>query len=262
MSQPAASRIYAVIPSRWGSTRFPGKPLHPIAGQPLVQHVWNRCRACEQLAGIVIATDDQRIFDAAEAFGAQVILTSPEHQTGTDRLAEALATLPDATHLINVQGDEPLISPALIDELAVKLAEDATLDMITAASSLTELEDMANPNIVKVVCNLEGNALYFSRSPLPFYRDASSEVHGLRHIGIYGYRRDFLEQFVSWPPGVLEQAESLEQLRALEHGAKIRVVRTDESAFGVDTPEQAEEAEALFHQSRFSLPDVSSLTHL
>ena len=238
--------ILGILPARWASTRFPGKPLHLIAGKPLIQHVWDRCRACAKLDDLLVATDDDRIRDAVLAFGGKVAMTSPDHPTGTDRLAEAARAVPHATHLINIQGDEPLIDPALIDELAAAMLADPTLDMATAANPI-EPTDAAvqDPNVVKVVTALNGRALYFSRSPLPFFRHPVVGLMVLRHKGIYAYTRRFLEQFVTWPPSPLERAESLEQLRALENGAAIHVITTADTSPGVDTPDQARQIEAL-----------------
>ena len=234
-----------IIPARWASTRFPGKPLHPIAGKALVQHVWERCQECKNLDRIVIATDDQRILDAAASFGAEAVMASEDHPTGTNRIAEAAAAFPEATHVINIQGDEPLIDPSLIDELVSTLHQDAGISMATAANPITDDALMDDPNVVKCVLALNGDALYFSRSPLPFRRAESPELELYRHKGIYAYRRDFLEKFVTWQPSPLERAESLEQLRALENNARIKVLITNDESPGVDTLEQAQEIEAL-----------------
>lgn len=231
--------VIGMIPARWASTRFPGKPLHIIAGKPLVQHVWERCQKCSKLDSIIVATDDERISAAALEFGAEVVMTSPDHPTGTDRLAEAAAILPHATHIINIQGDEPMIEPALIDELASALLADSDLAMATAANEINDESLIAEPNVVKVVLKLNHDALYFSRSPLPYMRAESPELKVYRHKGIYAYRRDFLENFVTWDPSPLELAESLEQLRALENGARIKVIITDDTSGGIDTLEQA-----------------------
>ncbi len=237
--------ILAVIPARYASTRFPGKPLHLLAGRPLVQHVWERCKECTKIDRIVIATDDERILRAAQNFGAEVQMTSDHHPSGTDRLAEVARHFPSADILLNVQGDEPLISPHLIDELAGRLEEDPGLDMITAAAPLTDPQLSEDPNVVKVVITTTGRALYFSRSRIPYQRNPDPRVRWLWHKGIYGYRREFLLQFVSWPPSMLEVTESLEQLRALENGGTIQVVLTQEESPGVDTPEQATAVEKL-----------------
>jgi 3-deoxy-manno-octulosonate cytidylyltransferase (CMP-KDO synthetase) len=203
-----------------------------------------------KLAEILVATDDERIFQAVEAFGGKAVMTSPYHPTGTDRLAEAVKDFPQATHILNIQGDEPLIDPALIDELAQALIDDAALHMVTAANPLSPDDVVvADPNVVKVVLKQNGHALYFSRSPLPFFRNPVPGLQVLRHKGIYGYRREFLETFVTWPPSPLEQAESLEQLRALENGANIRVLITSDTSPGVDTPQQALDIEALLSQA-------------
>ncbi|MBK1830756.1 3-deoxy-manno-octulosonate cytidylyltransferase [Verrucomicrobiaceae bacterium R5-34] len=237
--------LIGIIPARWASTRFPGKPLHLIAGKPLVQHVWERCQQCSILDDVVIATDDSRIEAAAKSFGAKVVMTSAEHPTGTDRIAEAAAALPNATHVINIQGDEPLIDPALIDQLGESLLADSGISMATAANPITDDALMDDPNVVKVVLAHNGDALYFSRSPLPYRRSESPALQLYRHKGIYAYRRDFLEQFVTWEPSPLELAESLEQLRALENSARIKVLITDDESPGVDTLEQAQQIEAL-----------------
>jgi 3-deoxy-manno-octulosonate cytidylyltransferase (CMP-KDO synthetase) len=234
-----------IIPARWASTRFPGKPLHLIAGKPLVQHVWERCQQCSQLDAVVIATDDERILNAAREFGADAVMTSSDHPTGTDRIAEAAAAFPNASYLVNIQGDEPLIDPALIDELADTLHTDAGVSMATAANPFTDDALIHDPNVVKVVLTLNGDALYFSRSPLPYQRTNSPELVLYRHKGIYAYRRDFLEQFITWAPSPLELAESLEQLRALENNARIKVLITDDESPGVDTLEQAQQIESL-----------------
>jgi 3-deoxy-manno-octulosonate cytidylyltransferase (CMP-KDO synthetase) len=248
LAQPFASvphssstfHILGVLPARWGSTRFPGKPLHPIAGKPLIQHVWERCRQCALLDDLLVATDDVRILEAVSAFGGKAVMTSPDHLTGTDRIAEAIRAVPQATHIVNIQGDEPMIDPALIDELVRVMTADPALDMATAANPLDPADPaVTDPNVVKVVTALDGRALYFSRSPLPFFRNPVADLPVLRHKGIYAYRRAFLERFVTWPPSPLELAESLEQLRALENGASIKVLPTRDTSPGVDTPEQA-----------------------
>jgi 3-deoxy-manno-octulosonate cytidylyltransferase (CMP-KDO synthetase) len=197
---------------------------------------------------VVIAIDDERIASAARAFGAEVRLTRADHPSGTDRIAEVASCFPHHGAIVNVQGDEPLISPALIDRLAQTLLDHPDLPMVTAANPLNDESLLDDPNVVKTVLNRDGDALYFSRSRIPFPR--SRNVPGLqplRHKGIYGYQRDFLLQFVAWPPGILEQTEGLEQLRALENGARIRVLLTDDDSPGVDTPEQARIVTALIN---------------
>ena len=246
---PALAAV--VIPARWASTRFPGKPLHLLAGKPLVQHVWERCQRASGIAEVIVATDDMRIAEAAFAFGAEVSLTSPKHRSGTDRCAEVAKRLRGFSHIINVQGDEPLIDPKLVSRLAEAMKADRKIAMITAAHPFAKGEDVTNPNLVKVVLDRHSDALYFSRSVIPnMDRVAVASLrakapHYFRHLGIYGYSTRFLLEFVSWNPGVLEQTEQLEQLRALENGAKIRVVLTKAGSIGVDTPADACLAENL-----------------
>ena len=215
-----------------------------------MQHVWERCQQCQQVDDVVIATDDERIVEAAKGFGAKAVMTSPEHPSGTDRIAEAALAYPDHPLIINVQGDEPLISPVLIDELATTLRQNSHISMITAAAPIHDAEQIKDPNVVKVVLDVHGDALYFSRSVLPFVRDTGVVTKHRRHLGIYGFRREFLHEFVSWPPSMLEMTESLEQLRALENGTRIRVVLTDDISPGVDTLQQAHAVERLMQSQR------------
>lgn len=241
--------ICAVIPARYGSTRFLGKPLAVIAGKMLVERVWHQAMKARGVEGVAIATDDRRIADAARAFGAQVVMTSPRCKTGTDRLAEAARSLGrryDA--FINVQGDEPLIAPALISRVAAALRQSPD-GAVTAAFPLRDPADIASPHIVKVVRDRAGNALYFSRSPVPFNRSAGV-VGYLKHIGIYGYRRDFLLHYAGWPRTPLEKAEELEQLRILERGHPIRVVMAPRDSYGVDVPEDIQKIERLLRRPR------------
>lgn len=240
-----SGKTIGIIPARWASSRFPGKPLHIIAGKPLVQHVWERCQDCKTLDTIIIATDDERIANTAKDFGAKVMLTSADHPTGTDRIAEVAASHPSADYIINIQGDEPLIDPSLIDQLALALQSDHDLSMATAANLISDSDVLNDPNIVKCVLTLNGHALYFSRSPLPFQRAESPALNLYRHKGIYAYRRSFLKQFVTWEPSPLELAESLEQLRALENDARIKVIITEDDSPGVDTLEQAHAIEKI-----------------
>jgi 3-deoxy-manno-octulosonate cytidylyltransferase (CMP-KDO synthetase) len=238
-------KVAVVIPSRYASTRLPAKPLHPIAGKPLVQHVWERCARAKGVDKVIVATDDMRIAEAAFAFGAEVAMTSPKHRSGTDRVAEVAKKLAGFTHIINVQGDEPLVDPTVVSKLAAAMAKDRKIDMITSASVFTAEDDLTNPNMVKVVLDREGNGLYFSRSLIPYVRNDGLRPAFYRHQGIYGYTTKFLLQFVKWKPGILEQAESLEQLRALENGAKIRVVLAKHAAVSVDTPEDVAAVERI-----------------
>ena len=240
------SKLAVIIPARFGSTRFPGKPLFEIAGKPLVRHVWERVSRARGVDLVVVATDDMRIAEAAFGFGAEVAMTSARCKTGTDRCAEVASRLKGYRYVVNVQGDEPLIDPKLVTKLATELRNDGAIKMITAASPM-ELGEIENPNVVKVVTARSGDALYFSRSAIPFDRDGAG-FEPLRHLGIYGYDVRFLMQFVKWREGVLERLEKLEQLRALENGVPIRVVRTRHQAVGVDTPADAEMVERILSQ--------------
>ncbi|MFZ4484281.1 MAG: 3-deoxy-manno-octulosonate cytidylyltransferase [Chthoniobacterales bacterium] len=235
--------VTVIIPARWASTRFPGKPLALLQGKPLVQHVWERAQRAKRVGRVIVATDDMRIAEAAFAFGAEIALTSPKHPTGTDRLAEVAAKLKATPIILNVQGDEPDIAPSTIDRLAAALQDDPRLGMVTAANPLTAPDEVRNPNVVKVVLDREGRALYFSRSVIPHDRDGRGGITYLRHQGIYGYRRKVLLDFVSWKPTPLEQAEKLEQLRALEHGVAIGVIVVRRGSVGVDAPEDLAKAE-------------------
>jgi 3-deoxy-manno-octulosonate cytidylyltransferase (CMP-KDO synthetase) len=235
-----------VIPARWGSTRFPGKSLAPVGGKPLVQWVCERASRASRLAEVCVATDDARIAKAVSEFGFRAVMTRPDHPSGTDRVAEAARAL-EADIVVNIQGDEPLIEPALIDELVSALTEDTRWDMATAACPIRTEEEARRPTVCKVLMDKAGGALYFSRHAIPFVRDPDRAPAGLtrwRHIGIYLYRRPFLERLVAAPPCMLEQAECLEQLRALYLGGRIRVVTTEHLGLGVDVPADVAEVES------------------
>ncbi|MEX2271027.1 MAG: 3-deoxy-manno-octulosonate cytidylyltransferase [Vicinamibacterales bacterium] len=237
-TRASALRSIVIIPARYHSTRLPGKVLSDIGGQPMIQHVYRRA-ALAQTSGVVVATDDERVRDVVEGFGGRVLMTSERHATGTDRLAEAVRFL-DADIIINVQADEPLIEPAMIDQAAAAL-EDAPAAAIGTLRKAIETEaELANPNVVKVVVDLSGRALYFSRAAVPFVRDGRRAHSAWRHVGIYAYRREALLQLAALPPTPLEQSESLEQLRALEHGFVIQTAETSHDTIGVDTPEDLE----------------------
>jgi 3-deoxy-manno-octulosonate cytidylyltransferase (CMP-KDO synthetase) len=242
---PALAKVAVIIPARYASTRLPAKPLHPIAGKPLIQHVWERCRLAKGIETVIVATDDMRIAEVAFALGAEVALTSSKHRSGTDRVAEVAKKLKGITHVINVQGDEPLIDPKVITELAAVMVKCRGVAMITAASVFEAGDDVANPNMVKVVIDHSGDALYFSRSVIPYLRGDGVQPKYYRHQGIYGYTRKFLLEFVGWKPSALELAESLEQLRALENGARIRVVVARQAAVSVDTPADVKLVESI-----------------
>jgi len=248
--------VAGIIPARWSSTRFPGKILVPLCGKPLIQWVWERASKAKSLSSLHIATDDERIALAVQRFGGEAIMTRPDHPSGTDRIAEA-ARFIKADALINVQGDEPLIDPALIDALASYMTGEGAWDMATAAVPITKQEDRHNPSVVKVVWDADGKALYFSRSLIPHIRDNSGTPDAAslywRHIGIYAYQRSFLERLVLAPPSALEQAEKLEQLRALHIGARIKVITTAQAGLGVDEPSDVPKAEAAIHAAALGL---------
>ena len=244
------SHIIGIIPARWASSRFPGKPLHPLLGKPLLQHVFERASLCAELDELVIATDDDRITALCKKIGAKVIKTRPDHPSGTDRIAEAAQQCEAASHVINIQGDEPLLEPELVDTLARELREDSNIPMITAGSPLDDPELLADSNIVKLVIDRNQNALYFSRSPIPFRRSDTPTLPTYRHLGIYGYQVDFLKHFITLPPSSLEIAEGLEQLRALENGTTIRVHLTEHEAIGLDSPDQIPLIESLLALSQ------------
>lgn len=244
-------RVTVVIPARYASTRFPGKPLADLCGKPMIQWVYERSAKCEAIDQVIVATDDQRIFQAVQGFGGRAVMTRADHPTGTDRLAEVAANL-DSELIVNVQGDEPLIDPAMIEAAVAPLLADPGIPMGTLKTALKSLEEYTNPNVVKVVTDLHGFALYFSRAAIPFPRDFQNalpqrwqELATAKHIGLYVYRREFLLQYPDLTPTPLEQQECLEQLRALEHGYRIHVASTSLVGQGVDTPEDLEKVRAL-----------------
>jgi 3-deoxy-manno-octulosonate cytidylyltransferase (CMP-KDO synthetase) len=233
----ARARHVAIIPARYHSTRLPGKPLAEIGGRPMIEHVYRRAAASPAVDAVIVATDDARVHAAVEAFGGMAWMTRADHRSGSDRLAEVAASL-SCELVVNVQGDEPLLAPEMIAEVVAPMIADAGLPMATLCRPL-DAEALADPNVVKVVTNRRGDALYFSRAPIPFSRDAAAGLDATRarkHIGLYVYRREFLLEFARLAPAPLEQAESLEQLRALEHGFRIRVIETTHDSVGVDTP--------------------------
>ena len=236
------NRAVGIIPARWGSTRFPGKPLHLIAGKPLLQHVWERCRQATKLDAVIVATDHMSIAEAAFDWGAEVALTSPTHRSGTDRIAEVARNAKQFAFVINIQGDEPLIEPRLINQVVEKLRSDRRIEIVTAAHPFADVAEAESPHQNKVVLDRNNCALYFSRSIIP-YAANRSHVRYLRHQGVYGFRRNMLLQFVRWKPSPLELAESLEQLRALENGVKVHVLITAKGSPGIDTLDDAETLE-------------------
>ena len=236
------SKVIVVIPARFGSTRLPGKPLADLGGKPVIQHTYERAALARGLSDVIVATDDQRILDAVGAFGGRAMMTRADHANGSERVAEVVTSI-DADVVVNVQGDEPFIDPGMLDEAIEPLLKDPQLVMSTLSREITDTSILNTPSIVKVVSDLSGYALYFSRSVIPYGRYPEF-CHWQEHVGLYAYRRDFLLEFVKWPPTPLEQAESLEQLRVLEHGYRIRVVETTrgEDVPCIDTPEDLERA--------------------
>lgn len=239
-------RILAVIPARYASTRFPGKPLASATGKPLIQHVVERVRLAKSVERIIVATDDQRILDVVQAFGTEAVMTRQDHPNGTCRIAEVVQNLPpdEFQIIVNVQGDEPELEPRVVDELVKILLADPDAPMATVASAFTDKEDPSIPDITKVVVDRHGRALYFSRCRIPYDRDGIGQANGrglLKHLGLYAYRPQFLLKYVTLVATPLEQMEQLEQLRALEHGYPIAVAQTRVSHHGVDTPRQYEE---------------------
>lgn len=264
----------AIIPSRYGSTRFPGKPLYPLSGKPIIQHVYKRVNEAKLVTDVFVATDSRLIYDVVEGFGGKAIMTSKNHKSGTDRIAEAVLKLQDASAIdkrmwdtdiiVNVQGDEPLIQPEMVDDV-IRLMEDKRASIGTLAKKIEDIGEITDPNSVKVVFNAEGFALYFSRSPIPYHRDDQElrvKSYGVKekklltpnsklqtpnfyfkHIGIYAYRRDVLLHFSKLPPTFLEKIEKLEQLRALENGFTVKVKETVLETIGVDTPADLERIE-------------------
>ena len=237
--------VHGVIPARYESSRFPGKPLALIGGKTLVQHVYERARSARRLSRLLVATDDERIVTAVEAFRGEAVMTRRDHRTGTDRLAEVARRWPADIH-VNIQGDEPLLDPGDIDRLIACLESELDVEMATLCKPMYDAHEANDPNVVKVVCDAGSRALYFSRSAIPFRsapesareeRSADGAPRWLRHIGIYAYRHAFLLEFSSWPRTALEETERLEQLRAMEHGRTIRVLRAHGDYRGVDTPE-------------------------
>lgn len=236
--------IACIIPARYGSTRLPGKPLAMIGDKPMIQRVYEQVSKATEIEQVIVATDDQRVYDAVVAFGGQAMMTRPDHLTGTDRLAEVAATHTEIDVIINVQGDEPLIDANVIDALAREFKEDSSLQMGTVGCPLLE-EEYNEPSAVKVIVNRLGNAMYFSRSLIPYPRNAFVQPP-LKHVGMYGYQRQFLLNYAKMEPTPAELTESLEQLRALENGYTIRVITTDQRFIGVDTPEDLDRVNEIF----------------
>ena len=258
-SAPLTSIV--VIPARYESTRFPGKALALIAGRPMIEHVYKRAARARGVARVLVATDDDRIARAVERFGGTAMMTRATHTTGTDRLAEVASRI-EGDVIVNVQGDEPLVEPGMIEQAIAPFAADPALQMTSLRARIVDLAELHDPNVVKVVVDSEDFALYFSRAPIPFARDGTAEARPFdaptaagpdlgradgpwRHVGLYAYRRSFLPRFAALPPSPLEQTERLEQLRALEHGIRIKVLETTHFSIGVDTPADLAKVDAL-----------------
>ncbi|MEW5946023.1 MAG: 3-deoxy-manno-octulosonate cytidylyltransferase [bacterium] len=240
-------KAVGIIPARYESSRFPGKSLAMIAGKPLIRHVYERSSAAKTLSGVLVATDDERIFRAVEDFGGTVVMTSPDHATGTDRLAEAAAGC-DASLIVNIQGDEPLISPRMIDRAVREFRSIEGFRFGSAMTPIKNEDDLENPNVVKVVVDGKRRALYFTRRCIPYRRNQVS-VPTFQHIGFYVYTKKFLAEFSRMPPTPLERAEGLEQLRALENGIPVHMIETDYTGVGVDVPEDIPRIERLLRES-------------
>ena len=238
-------KVLCVIPARYASTRLPGKPLALIAGKPMIQHVYERACHAVLPQEVVVATDSKIVADAVKEFGGKVMMTSPDHPSGTDRLAEVALSYPDIDVIVNVQGDEPMIPPEVIDRLSQAFADDKDLKMATLKTLMGE-EDYNNPNAVKVVTDQNGYALYFSRSLLPYPRNRKADFKVYKHVGIYAYRRSFLLSYAAYEPTPLEQIEGLEQLRVLENGQRIKVLESKFQGIGIDTQEDLDAINALF----------------
>lgn len=241
------ARIVGIIPARWASTRLEGKALAAIAGKPMIQHVYERARQASCLERVLVATDDERILRAVEGFGGEARMTRADHPCGTDRIAEVANGL-DAEIIVNIQGDEPLIEPSNIEAAVAPLLADPTIPMGTLRTRITGEQELRDPSVTKVVVDSHSFALYFSRFPIPFVRDQGTAAAHFRHIGLYVYRREFLLKYAGLSPTLLEKAEALEQLRALEHGYRIIVTEVAEAATGIDTPQQLADLRRLLEK--------------
>ena len=241
-----------VIPARYSSTRLPGKPLVSLAGKPMIQRVWERARRAERGSRVLIATDDERILQAAAAFGAEAVMTRAEHRSGTERVAEVAAaiTAHEEEIFVNVQGDWPLIDPEVIDKVVEAIESEDGISVATSMVPIARPGDIMDPSIVKVVVDFDDDALYFSRAPIPWVRDRGSPVHAQhwKHLGLYAFRRAALLDFPTLPQGDLERIEQLEQLRWMENGYKIRVVETRHDSISVDVPEDVARVEELLRE--------------
>jgi len=239
-------RVVVVIPARYGAMRLPGKPLVMLAGKPMIQRVWERAKMAQRVSRVIVATDDARIVQAVEGFGGEARMTRAEHRSGTERIAEVAAHT-EGEVFVNVQGDEPLLNPAAVDAAVAALLEEPAAAVATVATAVKTPADIMDPNVVKTVLDFDGNALYFSRAPIPWVRDEQQRVHArhLKHLGLYVFQRDALLEFPTLPQGELERVEQLEQLRWMENGWKIRVAEIPYDSVSVDVPEDVARVEAL-----------------
>jgi len=244
-------KTIGVIPARYASTRLKAKVLVDLLGKPLIQHVWERARQAKRLDGLLIAVDDEHVKAVCEGFGAKVVMTSPDCTSGSDRIMEAVKDL-SAAYILNIQGDEPLIDPSIIDNLVTTLWKERQAPVATVMKRIDKEDDLINPNVVKVVVDRKGYALYFSRSVMPFNREgvAFNSLAYYKHLGIYGYQKSFLMSFKKLPKSMLEDVEKLEQLRVLEAGYKIKVIETDKETISVDTVEDLEKVKSILRKSR------------
>ncbi len=240
-------KAIGVIPARWRSERFEGKVLANLLGKPLVRHVWEKAKQSRVLEDVIVAADNEEVIKAVKDFGGKVVYTSKDQPSGTDRIAEVINSI-DTGVIVNIQGDEPLIHYSMIDGLANALLEDSSVQMATVIKKIEDKNELADPNIVKVVIDKAGFALYFSRSPIPYERDSAAAPY-YKHIGIYAYTKDFLFTYTNLPKSALENAEKLEQLRALENGYRIRTIETEFNTIGVDTPEDLKKVEEALEKS-------------
>lgn len=243
-------KVVVVIPARYGSTRLPGKPLVPLAGKSMIQRVYERARMAQRADRVIVATDDERIVKAVESFGGEARMTRADHRTGTERVAEVAAHT-EGDVFVNVQGDEPLLDPVAVDTAVNALLEEPAAAIATVATPLQSAADIMDPNVVKTVLDFDGNALYFSRAPIPWVRDSASkiQVRHLKHLGLYVFQRDALLEYPTLPQGELERIEQLEQLRWMENGWKIRVAEVEHDAVSVDVPADVERVEKLLRKN-------------
>ena len=242
-------KVVVVIPARYGATRLPGKPLVQLAGKPMIQRVYERAKLAKTASRVIVATEDDRIRQAVEAFGGEARMTRPDHRTGTERVAEVAAHV-DGDVFVNVQGDEPLLDPVAVDTAVNAILEEPRADVATVATPIKTPTDIMDPNVVKTVLDFDGNALYFSRAPIPWVRDIAGkiQVRHLKHLGLYVFQREALLEYPTLPQGELERIEQLEQLRWMENGVKIRVAEVEHDAVSVDVPEDVARVEKLLQK--------------